>query len=136
YAHRLWTGVEHELVSPESRCTRLHGHNAVVELELTSESTGVGGMVRDFTDLERTFGAWIREHWDHRVFLHESDPLVSVLRGIPGGVESDVWTMRTNPTCELFAESLYGVARRFELPVSAVRFRETPGNQAEYRSDS
>ena len=138
YAHRLWPGSTNELVCPTSRCTRLHGHNAVVELELTASSVDAGGFVYDFTDLERQFGEWIRNHWDHRTFLHQADPLVPLLRDPPNGERlpegtSALRTFASNPTCEVFAESLYEVARRLGVPVSAVRFHETPRNQAEYR---
>jgi 6-pyruvoyltetrahydropterin/6-carboxytetrahydropterin synthase len=98
------------------QCGRLHGHNYSVELELSSESLDAVGFVTDYGDLN-LFGNWLKVHFDHR---HLNDEV------------------GFNPTAEILASHLYGVASEVLAPqrivhLDAVRVHETPKTMAEYR---
>jgi 6-pyruvoyltetrahydropterin/6-carboxytetrahydropterin synthase len=94
-------------------CARIHGHNYVVELELTAQSLGPEGWVKDYGELA-PFREWLDHHLDHR---HLNDVL------------------HDNPTAELVAIHLFNVATcACDLDdVSAVRVYETPKTCAEFR---
>lgn len=120
------------------QCGRLHGHNYVVELELTADRVDDRGFVLDYGDLA-PFKGLVDTFLDHRHL-------------------NDVLTDGLNPTAENLAEWLHAAANdvlgisaahragveqlgKGELPdlaarnvkVAAVRVRETPKTVAEYR---
>jgi len=120
------------------QCGRLHGHNYVVEIELTADRVDDRGFVLDYGDLS-PFKGLVDTFLDHRHL-------------------NDVLTDGLNPTAENLAEWLHaaaddvlgiGAARRAgadqlgkgevndlaarNVRVSAVRVRETPKTVAEYR---
>ncbi|MGW3210160.1 6-pyruvoyl trahydropterin synthase family protein [Streptomyces sp. NPDC001135] len=107
-SHRL------EGLPAEHPCGRLHGHNYVVELELSAAGDALDptGFVRDYGDLAE-FSKWLDKAFDHR---HLND----VLEG-------------ANPTAEHLSRWLYErwVPRYPEL--SCVRISETDKTWAEYR---
>jgi 6-pyruvoyltetrahydropterin/6-carboxytetrahydropterin synthase len=92
-------------------CGRLHGHNYVVEVELSSDALGPHGFVLDYGDLA-PFGAWIDSNLDHQHLndvLPDMQPsaellaihLLSVLRStvpIPAGVSIGVGVSETPKT--------------------------------------
>ena len=106
--------ASHQLVGlPDAHpCARLHGHNYVVQVELSAADLNAHGFVRDYNELAE-LKAHIDDTLDHRhlneVFGH-------------GLV-----------TAEFLAKTLYDwcVARWPE--VTAVRVSETPKTWAEYR---
>jgi 6-pyruvoyltetrahydropterin/6-carboxytetrahydropterin synthase len=107
--------ASHQLsgLSEGHQCARLHGHNYVVELELSadrSELTPVG-FVRDYGELA-PFKSWLDRTLDHR---HLND------------------LVDDNPTAENLAVWVYDQWSK-ELPeLSSVRISETPKTWAEYR---
>lgn len=121
YGHRLW--------GAKTKCARLHGHSARVEIEVAGKKLDRGGMVVDFFDIKSTVGDWIETHLDHRMVLNKKDPLVTVLRraGEP------VVTLDGNPTAEMLARWIFREARRMKLPVSRVTFWENDGSEATYQ---
>jgi hypothetical protein len=56
------------------------------------------GMVMDFSQMKRVGGAWIDAHLDHRMILHEDDPVRPVLKrqGEP------VFLVNVNPAAKCF----------------------------------
>ena len=56
----------HRLVGYDGPCQHLHGHNAIVEIELRAASLDAQDMVRDFSEVRRVMRAWIDAHLDHR----------------------------------------------------------------------
>ncbi|MFE4667815.1 6-pyruvoyl tetrahydropterin synthase family protein [Streptomyces sp. NPDC056716] len=95
------------------QCARLHGHNYVVELELSADLTELTptGFVRDYGELA-PFKSWLDGTLDHR---HLNDLVDS------------------NPTAEHLAVWLYERWSK-ELPeLTSVRISETPKTWAEYR---
>ena len=56
-------------------------------------------MVRDFTEIKEILGTWVDQTLDHRMILHEKDPLRSMLEkaGEP------LFILKDNPTAENIA---------------------------------
>ncbi|MHC4959023.1 MAG: 6-pyruvoyl trahydropterin synthase family protein [Planctomycetota bacterium] len=120
----------HRIPGHAGKCRNLHGHNARVEIECAGPLDELG-MVVDFLEIKRVVSAWIDEHWDHRMILSRGDPLVGVLRekGEP------VYELDGPTTAENLARHVFEVARDAGLPVSAVRFWETPDSVAGYSDE-
>lgn len=102
------------------QCGRLHGHNYVVEVELSGDELDQHGFVVDYGELG-PFKTWLDDNWDHR---HLND----VVTG--------------QPSAELMARLLFALAVSMlcnldgwdtRWQVTAVRVRETPKTCAEYR---
>ncbi|OQK17858.1 6-pyruvoyl tetrahydrobiopterin synthase [Methyloprofundus sedimenti] len=92
-------------------CSRLHGHNYVVELVLAAEELNATGFVVDYNDLA-VFKTMIDETLDHR---HLNDVL-------------------TGPTtAESIAKYLYDHAKHIWHEVISVSVSETPKTNATYR---
>jgi 6-pyruvoyltetrahydropterin/6-carboxytetrahydropterin synthase len=53
------------------QCGRLHGHNYLIRLELSSDHLDSHGFIYDYGDL-KPFGAWLDDNLDHR---HLNDQL-------------------------------------------------------------
>ncbi len=94
-------------------CSRLHGHNYVVEVELQSEVLDKNGFVRDYHELD-ALDRYIKEKIDHR---HLNDVLGE-----------------NNTTAEQVAKHLYDWCKERWSEIFAVRVKETPKTNAEYRS--
>ena len=121
----------HRLMDYEGSCAKAHGHNGVLEVELSSAQLDPTGMVRDFGDVKEVLGRFIEQHLDHRMLLRRDDPLVEAL----GSVGEEAFVMSENPTAENIARLLFEEGRRLGLPVSAVRFWENARAMAEYRGE-
>ena len=93
-------------------CSRLHGHNYVVQIELQSENLDDRGFVRDYRELD-AFKKYIDEEIDHR---HLNDVLGE-----------------NNTTAEKMAKHFYDWCQSRWPEVSAVRVQETPKTVAEYK---
>lgn len=93
------------------QCGRMHGHNYLVEIELSAANVDDTGFVRDFGEL-RLFKAFIDSEWDHR---HLNDVL------------------DFNPTAENMARYIYDRFSQVWPELSAVRVQETETSWAEYR---
>ena len=118
----------HRLLHYEGKCRYFHGHNGKVEIELGAESLDAQGMVRDFGEIKAILQSWVDQTLDHRMILHEKDPLRATLEkaGEP------LYLMNTNPTAENIARTLYETAQAKGLPVTAVTLWETPNSFATY----
>ncbi|MER9274448.1 MULTISPECIES: 6-carboxytetrahydropterin synthase QueD [unclassified Mesorhizobium] len=106
--------ASHQLTSlpPDHQCARLHGHNYIVEVELSASGLNDNGFVRDYHDLA-PFKRYIDESFDHR---HLNDVL---------GHEQ--------VTAEYLARHFYEWCKARLRETSAVRVSETPKTWAEYR---
>jgi 6-pyruvoyltetrahydropterin/6-carboxytetrahydropterin synthase len=93
------------------QCSRLHGHNYVVELVLAAEQLDAVGFVVDYGEL-KPLKQIIDSELDHR---HLNDVL-------PGAT-----------TAEAIARFLFDRARALWPQTVAVRVSETPATWAEYR---
>lgn len=114
---RIWKkfrfSASHQLegLPADHQCSRLHGHNYVIEVELSSPDLDETGFVRDFGDLAFVKD-FIDSQWDHR---HLND------------------VVAYNPTAENMARDLYNRCREQWDETSAVRVQETSTSWAEYR---
>ena len=99
YAHRL-------SLDYESKCTRLHGHNAVVTVWCCSNELDKNGMVTDFTAIKKI----INDNLDH-------------------GFANDA--VDFNPTAENLARWICGQVPNGDKVV----FQEAEGNAAAYIKD-
>lgn len=107
--------ASHQLVGlPEWHpCTRLHGHNYIVEVVLAAKELNQVGFVMDLKEL-KPLKDFLDEHFDHR---HLNDVL-------------DFQTSAEN-----IAHYLYQWAKARWPVVVAVRVSETPKSWAEYSTE-
>jgi 6-pyruvoyltetrahydropterin/6-carboxytetrahydropterin synthase len=119
----------HRLLNYDGKCRYFHGHNGKVEVQLSAAQLDSLGMVRDFNEIKQILQVWIDENLDHRMILHEKDPLRSALEkaGEP------LHLIPTNPTAENIAQLIFAVAQEKGLPVSSVTLWETPNSNATFK---
>lgn len=118
----------HRLLDYDGVCRHLHGHNAVVEIEVQAETLDRREMVVDFADIKKTVKGWIDRELDHRMILRRDDPLVAMLQSIG----EPMYLLDSNPTVERIARLIYDVSREHGLPVSRVTVWETPTSWATF----
>jgi len=118
----------HRLLNYEGKCRHLHGHNGRAVITLETQDLDPLGMVMDFTQIKRILQSWIDDALDHKMLLHEEDPVLPFLRqqGEP------VFVMRVNPTAENIARLIFDYAANHGLPVVEVQLWETDGCYATY----
>jgi 6-pyruvoyltetrahydropterin/6-carboxytetrahydropterin synthase len=93
-------------------CSRMHGHNYIVEVELCAKKLNKHGFVRDYRELDE-LKQYIDSTVDHR---HLND------------IFGDNGT-----SAESIAKFFYDWCKSRWSEVTAVRVRETPRSCAEYR---
>lgn len=106
--------ASHQLLglAEDHPCTRLHGHNYVVEVELQAAELNRFGFVRDYRDLD-ALKKWLDDTFDHR---HLND-----------------YFGETPSTAESLAATIYRWSAEHWPETTAVRVSETPKTWAEYR---
>jgi len=106
--------ASHQLLrlSQDHPCARLHGHNYVVEIELTSKELNQYGFVRDYRELS-SFKKYLDEEIDHR---HLNDIFASDC-----------------VTAEYLAKKFYEWCKAKWPDVTGVRVSETTKTWAQYR---
>src|SRR5258708_6430332 len=119
----------HRLLQYDGKCRYLHGHNGRALITLAAAGLDQLGMVVDFSEIKRVVGGWIDSQLDHRMILHRSDPILSVLQsqGEP------VFLLDANPTAEAIAKLIYDYTATQGFPVVEVRLWETEDSCAVYR---
>ena len=119
----------HRLLNYEGKCRYLHGHNGRAVITLAAPSLDTLGMVMDFSQIKRVVGAWIDAHLDHRMILHQDDPVLPFLKeqGEP------VYLVDVNPTAENIAKVIYDFTLSQGFPVVEVTLWETDDSYAVYR---
>ena len=119
----------HRLLNYEGKCRHLHGHNALVEVDIEASALDERGMVYDFSDIKEAIKNWIDETLDHRMLLCTDDPILPALKQ-----RSELfYLMEENPTAENIARLIFNQARARGLPVTEVRLWETSTSCASYR---
>lgn len=118
----------HRLLDYAGKCRFLHGHNGLAEIRVDRQELDRLGMVMDFGDIKAAVQRWIDQELDHKLILHEKDPMLEDLRrhGQP------FFTLPGNPTAEAIARCIHDHCRRENLPVASVRLWETPSSCADY----
>lgn len=121
----------HRLLNYAGKCRHLHGHNGRAVITLESAQLDELGMVVDFSAVKRILGSWIDTHLDHRMLLHQDDPILPELRrqGEP------FITLDVNPTAENIARLILAQAIEHHLPVVEVTLWETENSFATVRRD-
>ena len=124
----LYFSYGHRLLEHPGKCAHLHGHNARVQIEISSQMLNPQGMVIDFHEINQKLGEWLDRELDHKMILIEKDPLVEVLQkaGEP------VVVLAHPPTAETLAKLIFDEARVLRLPVSRVILWETEDSFAVY----
>ena len=118
----------HRLLDYDGPCRHPHGHNAVVEIEVSAPTLDAQNMVIDFSDLKAKVKSWIDRELDHRMILRHDDPLLPALRELG----EPVYVLESNPTVERIARLIYDVSREQGLDVSRVTVWETPSSWSTY----
>jgi len=118
----------HRLMNYDGVCRHPHGHNAVVEIDIHSETLDQRNMVADFSDIKRIVKGWIDRELDHKMILRKDDPLAAVLQNMG----EPIFLLDSNPTAERIAQLIFDVSREQGLPVSRVTVWETPTSWATY----
>lgn len=118
----------HRLLDYDGICRHLHGHNAMVEIEIRADALDRRNMVADFSDIKRVMKTWIDQELDHKMILRADDPLTVVLQDLG----EPVFVVDSNPTVERIARLIFEVAREQGLPVSRITVWETPTSWATY----
>lgn len=110
--------VAHQLshLPPENPCSRLHGHNLVISITISSERLDNDGMVVDFG----LIAAWIRR-CDHRNLNEFFQPATSEMfcQWLWDELEREV-LMRLN----------HGADPKGKVRIEAIEVCETAGNKA------
>jgi 6-pyruvoyltetrahydropterin/6-carboxytetrahydropterin synthase len=122
----------HRLLNYDGKCRHLHGHNGRAVITLESSTLDPLGMVMDFSRIKRVLNDWIDEALDHKMLLHQDDPVLPLLRqqGEP------VFVMNVNPTAENIARLIYDFATGQGFPVLEVQLWETESCFASYRPEN
>jgi 6-pyruvoyltetrahydropterin/6-carboxytetrahydropterin synthase len=90
---RISTG--HRLQHHEGKCSRPHGHNYEITIEVTGKLTAEGWIV-DKGDITS-----IIDEWDHRFLLEEGDPLIEAFEQAGDG--NSVVVLQHPPTAEVMS---------------------------------
>jgi len=122
----------HRLLDYDGVCKHPHGHNALVEVDVRTDSLDSRNMVADFADIKRFGRGWIDRELDHKMILRHEDPLVKPLQQLG----EPVYILESNPTVERIARLIFDKAREENINVVAVRVWETPTSIAEYRGET
>jgi len=118
----------HRLLDYEGICKHPHGHNAIVEIEIQTDTLDRRNMVTDFSDIKRVMKGWIDRELDHKMILRADDPLTRMLQEMG----EPIFVLDSNPTVERIARLIFDVAREQGLPVARITVWETPTSWATY----
>ena len=124
----IWFCYGHRLLNYNGKCANLHGHNGKAVITLEAMRLDDLGMVVDFSLVKQLIGKWIDSYLDHKMILHQDDPLIPELMrlGEPFVVVAE------NPTAENIATMIYEHAAGEGLPVVEVTLWETENSYATY----
>ena len=118
----------HRLLHYPGKCRQLHGHNARAVVTVAGDELNANGMLTDFSQLRRHVGDWIDRTLDHKLVLHQDDPLVPVLRDMG----DPVLAIPDHPTTENLAKFIFEQVQEQGYPVVEVTLWETPTSYATY----
>jgi 6-pyruvoyltetrahydropterin/6-carboxytetrahydropterin synthase len=121
----------HRLLEYDGKCRFLHGHNGRALITLEAGSLDNLGMVVDFSRIKQVLQTWIDEYLDHKMILHQNDPMLPHLRDM----NEPFYLMDVNPTAENIAKLIFEQARIRGLPVVEVSLWETETSYATYRPE-
>lgn len=118
----------HRLLDYDGVCKHPHGHNAVVEVDVSTETLDNRNMVADFSDIKRLVKGWIDQHLDHKMILRHDDPMVAPLQQL----NEPIYILDSNPTVERIAKLIFDEGRALGINIINIRVWETPSSFASY----
>ena len=119
----------HRLLHYDGKCKHLHGHNGRAVISLEAPQLDPLGMVMDFSHIKEVVTSWIDQTLDHKMLLHQDDPVLPFLRQLG----EPVYVLQVNPTAENIARLIYDFAIGQGFPVVEVQLWETDHCYATYR---
>jgi 6-pyruvoyltetrahydropterin/6-carboxytetrahydropterin synthase len=119
----------HRLLHYDGKCKHLHGHNGRAVISLQAAQLDPLGMVMDFSHIKEVVTSWIDQTLDHKMLLHQDDPVLPFLRQLG----EPVHVLPVNPTAENIARLIYDYAIGQGFPVVEVQLWETDHCYATYR---
>jgi len=119
----------HRLLHYDGKCKHLHGHNGRAVISLQAAQLDPLGMVMDFSHIKEVVTSWIDQTLDHKMLLHQDDPVLPFLRQLG----EPVYVLQVNPTAENIARLIYDYAIGQGFPVVEVQLWETDHCYATYR---
>jgi 6-pyruvoyltetrahydropterin/6-carboxytetrahydropterin synthase len=112
----------HRLLHHDGKCSRPHGHNYEISVEITGELTEEGWVV-DKGDVTSVI-----DEWDHRFLVEKGDPLVEAFE--TSGDEDALVVLDHPPTAEVMAVVLeQRLLERFPETVSDVSVEVAETNE-------
>ena len=120
----------HRLLNYDGKCKHLHGHNGLLEIDVSRESLDSRGMVIDFGDIRDVVKGWVDANMDHRMILSKDDPILNMLLDL----NEPVFVMDENPTAENIARHIHEEAQNAGLNILETRLWETPSSYASFSS--
>jgi 6-pyruvoyltetrahydropterin/6-carboxytetrahydropterin synthase len=118
----------HRLLDYDGVCKHPHGHNALAEIEVRTDTLDERNMVADFGDIKRLVKGWIDRELDHKMILRHDDPLVAPLQALG----EPIYLLESNPTVERIAKLIFDEGVRLGLSIVKVTVWETPTSFATY----
>jgi len=98
----------HRLVGYEGKCSNLHGHMWIVEMEIEGEKLDKVGMLWDFTNAKN-----LKELFDHKTILKICKENVDLVYAITKSCGSNaLYMMRENPTAENLAKHILDYCKK------------------------
>lgn len=136
---RIEIAGAHKLNLPyESPCNRLHGHNWIVEVELSSKTLDSNGMVVDFKWLKKVMVNRIKALYDHQYIndiISTSNPTAETMAIlICSMMEEEVKVINKEKQTEIYNEQVKGkpVQPTQKIWVTRISVQESEGNVACY----
>ena len=102
----------HRLLDYDGICKHPHGHNAIAEIEVRTDSLDPRNMVCDFSDIKRVVKGWIDRQSRPPDDPAPDDPLVAPLQELG----EPVYVVESNPTVEHIAKIIFDYTRVAGLP--------------------
>jgi len=135
---RLEWDAAHRVLRHESKCSTLHGHRYVAEIECTAAKLDPVGRVIDFGAVKEVVGAWIDENWDHTTLINQEDyALRSFCEREARDNKRKPFIFTGEPTAENIAKKLHAVASTLlenqGIEVVSVTVWETPNCRARFQ---
>ena len=118
----------HRLLEYNGMCRYLHGHNAYLEIDISSNRLDQLGMVGDFNEIKDKAKNWIDQHVDHKMLLCDGDPIIPALKELG----EPYFLMAENPTAENISKMLFREISNLGLKLNEIRLWETPSSYASY----
>lgn len=118
----------HRLLEYNGMCRYLHGHNAYLEIDISSNRLDRLGMVVDFNEIKDKAKNWIDQHVDHKMLLCDGDPIIPALKELG----EPYFLMAENPTAENISKMLFREISNLGLKLNEIRLWETPSSYASY----